>query len=372
MWKRVIAVVVVAAALAGALVYSQWRRGPLKVSGFIEADEIRVGSRVGGRVLKVAVEEGSVVKAGDTLVELEAFNLYELKAQAAAQLGVRKAEHDKLQAGFRPEEIAQAKARRDELEAKLNELVAGPRKETKDAAKARLESAQAELEYAKSSLAKTKAQFERGAASQDELEKATQALSTAKALEQMRRAELAELEAGSRQEDIAVAKAQLQQTEEAWMLQRNGSRKEDIDSAKAAMDSARAALDAIERQIEELKITAPKDGIVEACDLKRGDLVAPNAPALSMLDPGRIWVRAFVPEDFPNLKPGQKVLVSVDGFPGRKFKGHVSFVARQAEFTPNNVQTPEKRSEQVFRIKVILDEGLDVLRPGMPADVWLE
>jgi hypothetical protein len=50
----------------------------------------------------------------------------------------------------------------------------------------------------------------------------------------------------------------------------------------------------------------------------------------------------------------------------------VTFISRQAEFTPRNVQTPEERSKQVFRIKVTLLDGLDKLRPGMAADVWLE
>jgi len=73
-----------------------------------------------------------------------------------------------------------------------------------------------------------------------------------------------------------------------------------------------------------------------------------------------------------DCRPGCKVTVSVDSMPGKQFKAHIGFLAREAEFTPNNVQTPEERSKQVFRIKVTLDEGLDVLRPGMAADVWLE
>ena len=84
------------------------------------------------------------------------------------------------------------------------------------------------------------------------------------------------------------------------------------------------------------------------------------------------WVRAYVPENHLNLKLGQAVRVTVDSFPGRTFAGRIAFVARQAEFTPGNVQTPEDRSQQVFRIKVNLIEGLDVLRPGLAADVWLE
>ena len=62
----------------------------------------------------------------------------------------------------------------------------------------------------------------------------------------------------------------------------------------------------------------------------------------------------------------------VDSFPGRKFAARVSFISREAEFTPRNIQTPEERSKQVFRIKVTLEEGLDVLRVGMAADVLLD
>ena len=115
-----------------------------------------------------------------------------------------------------------------------------------------------------------------------------------------------------------------------------------------------------------------RDGTVEAFDLRPGDLVAANAPAMSLLDPAKLWVRAFLPEDLPGVTVGQKLTVTVDSLPGRSFAAHVAFIARQAEFTPSNVQTPEKRSKQVFRVKVYLDEGLDVLRAGMPADVWLD
>ena len=93
---------------------------------------------------------------------------------------------------------------------------------------------------------------------------------------------------------------------------------------------------------------------------------------LSVLDLGKLWVRAYVPEDRLDLELGQPVSISVDSYPGRTFAGHVSFIARQAEFTPGNVQTPEERSRQVFRIKIELDAGDGELRPGMIADVWLD
>ena len=102
------------------------------------------------------------------------------------------------------------------------------------------------------------------------------------------------------------------------------------------------------------------------------ELAPANAPVITMTDTRRLWVRAYVPEDMLSIAAGQRVAVSVDSFPDERFAGHIGFIARQAEFTPGNVQTPEDRSKQVFRIKVFLDEGLDRLRPGMAADVWLD
>jgi membrane fusion protein YbhG len=106
-------------------------------------------------------------------------------------------------------------------------------------------------------------------------------------------------------------------------------------------------------------------------ELHPGDLVIANAPVISLMDTRSLWVRAYVPENRLQQKVGEKLRVSVDSFPSQRFAAHLSFIARQAEFTPGNIQTPEERSKQVFRIKVVLDEGLDRLRPGMSADVWL-
>jgi multidrug resistance efflux pump len=320
MVKRLIAASIVVVALVGLLVWSQRRDEPLKVSGFIEADEIRVGSRVGGRVQRVHVREGHQVKAGELLVELEPYDLTARRAEAAAMLAQRKA--------------------------RLDELVAGPRAPEIAAAQARLDAARAQLDLAQLNYDKVKQSFESRAASKDEFDQATEELKSAQATVELRQQELRLLQEGTRSEEIA--------------------------QAKAAVEQAEAAMAAIDRQIEELKIVAPVNGRIEAIELQPGDLVAANAPVLSMIDTSNLWVRAFVPENRLNLAPDQKVRVTVDSFPDRSFAGHVSFVAHQGEFTPSNIQTPEERSKQVFRIKVTLDEGLDVLRPGMAADVWLD
>jgi len=372
MVKRLLILVAVACVLTCSLFLSQKRHEPLNVSGFIEADEIRVGSRVGGRVREVHVEEGQVLRTSDTLVILEPFDLLERREQARAELAMRRAELDRLEAGFRVEEIGQAKARRDQLAAHLDLLVAGSRKEDIAAAQAQVDLAQAQLDLAQLEHNRNEALFKKNVTSKEELDRLTSEMRVAQQTLRARKEDLSKLQQGSRPEEITQAQAQLEEAEQGWKLQVAGYRREEIEQARAAVASSRASLAVIERQIAELIIRAPVNGVTEAVELRPGDLVGANVPILSIMDVSNLWVRAYLPENRLGVRVGQKVRVKVDSFPNEFFAAHVSFLARQAEFTPGNVQTPEERSKQVFRIKVTLDEGLDRLRPGMNADVLLE
>jgi HlyD family secretion protein len=369
MLNRLLLVGTIAALLLGGLLYSQMRRELLKVSGFIESDEIRVGSRVGGRVKRILIEEGDRVEAGKPLIELEPYILFEQKQQAVAQLAQATADYDRLKAGYQPEEVAAAKARRDQLAAARDKLADG--EEDIAAAKSQLELAQSELQLATQKYTRIEGLFGKNSASQSDLDQATTELRVARAKVQVREEELAKVQR-LRPTELKEAAALLEQAEQEYLLRKHGYREEDKARAKATVDVAQAALAAIDAQIDELTIRAPADGVIEAVDLRPGDLVGANTPAVSIAESGRLWVRAFVPENHLNIAVGRKLQLAVDSFPERRFQGTVTFISRQAEFTPGNVQTPEERSKQVFRIKVTLDEGHDVLRAGMSADVWLE
>ncbi|MEK7866798.1 MAG: efflux RND transporter periplasmic adaptor subunit [Planctomycetota bacterium] len=320
MISRLLVLALIVGGFAVALLYSQRQTGPYKVSGVVEADEIRVGSRVGGRVKAVQAAEGSRVKAGDVLVTLEAFDL--------------------------PDRRAEADARCRQLEAQLQKLEKGPRPQEVEAARDRLAAAKAQAELAKLTFDRTKKLVAENNASVDQLDRATN--------------------------DLKAAEANANAQEQEVGLLVEGSRKEDIAAARASLEATRAALAIIDRQMEELSVRTPVDGIVEALDLQPGDLVASNAPVLSIMDTRAMWIRAYVPEGRLQLEVGQPLKVTLDAFPGETLKGRLTFVARQGEFTPGNVQTPEERSKQVFRIKVALEGPTERLRPGMAGDVWLE
>ncbi|HRX80418.1 MAG TPA: HlyD family efflux transporter periplasmic adaptor subunit, partial [Pirellulaceae bacterium] len=356
------------------LVYSQMRVEPLKGSGYVEADEIRLGSRVGGRVKAVHCQEGQAVTAGTLLLELEEFDLLARKAEATAQVAASEAELARLKNGFREEEIAQAQARVERLAAKHKMLVDGPRAREINAARARRDLAVAQVERAKLTYARLQDLFaqETGSVSRDEVDRSIEEVKVTEQTQRVREEELKLLEEGTRAEEITAAAAELKEAEQALKLFNAGNRSEDIAQAEAAVAAVQAALAAIEVQLNELQIRASVDGVVEAIELQPGDMVGMGTPVLSLMDTRTLWVRAYVPESRLNIAIDQEVRITTDSFTSESFRGKVTFISRQAEFTPRNAQTPEERSKQVFRIKVTLLDGLDKLRPGMAADVWLE
>lgn len=370
--KRILGLIVLAAVLIAALILSQNRYVPLKVSGFLEADDIRPGSRVGGRVKQVLIEEGQSVSKGELLFELEPYDLLERRAEAVAGLAEAKANYEKLVAGFRTEEIAKAQAQVDQLKARLTLLVNGPRQQEIDSAVAELQLADAEYRLAKAKQTRIETLFAKKSASKDELDTANTELQATAARKEVRQKALDLLKEGTRIEEIEEARAKLKQAEEDWQLLKNGNRREDIAQAKAAVNKAEASLQVIDDQIQELKIFSPLDGTIEAVTLQPGDLVGSNVPVISILDWNHLWVRCYVPENHLDIHIDQEVDVTIDSYPDKVFKGRVTFVSRQAEFVPRNVQTPEERSKQVFRIKVRIEGQDKLLRPGMSADVWLD
>jgi multidrug resistance efflux pump len=370
--RRLFFAILVVAGLGALIVYSQMRPEPNRVSGFIEADEIRLGSRVGGRVAKVHVEEGQQVTAGTVLLELEPFDLLEREQEAIRTLAAREAVYQRLAKGLRAEEVAQAKAHHDQLKARLDLLEAGPRDQEIKAAGARLRAARAELKLAEQLHERHATLVQSNAITKEELERTRQAFENAMAMLTVRENELELLEIGTREEEKRAARAAVEEAKQAWQMAANGFRQEEIDEAAAARDATKAALEAIRRQKEELMVMSPLEGVVDSLDLQPGDMVAAGAPVLTIIDYRHLWVRAYVPQNRVALQIGQEMRVTVDSFPDRSFIGTVSFIARQAEFTPSNVQTPEERSKQVFRIKVTLDDGIEQIRPGMTADLWLD
>ena len=154
---------------------------------------------------------------------------------------------------------------------------------------------------------------------------------------------------------------------------RYGARPEEVEALRAALAAAEAEVALRRDNLREMTITAPAGGVIDTMDLNAGDLVrGGQAVAIINLD-GAPYVRCYIPvprvADFPI---GTVVSVRVDGMGDTRFKGAVTHIAGDAEFTPRNVQTTEKRAELVFEAKVTITEGGEKLHAGMFADVFLD
>jgi len=373
MRKFVILFILLAAAVVAWLYGQHMRPSPFVVSGFVEADQIRVGSRVGGRIETVYVEEGDRAKIGQPLYQLGPFDLRDKLARAQAEVAAAKAEHERLSSGYRVEEVEEARARRELAAATLERWLHGPRAQEIEIVRQQLSEARANLEWAQAEYERLKQLREEDVAAVRELRETSRYLKTSQAAVIAAEQRLSLAEEGTRKEEIAEAKAQLAAAEQILKRLEAGYRKEEIAAAAARVAAAQADVAALQVQWGELVVASPCDCIVEAIDLRPGDLVPPDAPSVALLDLSRLWVRAYVPENrIGQVRIGDAVPIRVDSFPDRRMLGRVSFLASEAEFTPQNVQTPEERSKQVFRIKVTVEERAADLRVGMWADILFD
>ncbi|MEY2509893.1 MAG: rane fusion protein YbhG [Verrucomicrobiota bacterium] len=149
------------------------------------------------------------------------------------------------------------------------------------------------------------------------------------------------------------------------------AQEKNIAAARARVEQALAQLADMDSQIQEMKIVAPTDSILEVLSVKVGDVLPANREVATLILPERLWVRVYVPEPWLGLiKLNETVRVRVDSYPGRDFSGVVEQINRKAEFTPRNVQTVEDRIKQVFGVKIRLENKEDALRAGMSADIF--
>lgn len=369
---------VVAVGLAGVFVlgtgYSLWNyagnRESVVISGYIEADDIHVGSKVGGRVLKVVAREGETVKAGEALILLEPGDLAASLAEAQANLRQAEAKYSLLNAGYRVEEIEQAEAALKQAQAEFTQLTSEPRHRQIDQAMTEWMEAKVQAEKSRKALKRAEEFSNRDLIARKELAEALATTAEAEQKVKAARQRYDLLAAGTQQDELERWRQRVIEASAKLRQLRAGYRKEEIAQAKSALEAARAKVQWVHTQLDETVIRSPVDALVETLDLETGDLVGAGKSVVTLLRTGSLWVRAYLPQSqLRYVRTGEKAYIRVDSFPDRSFGGVVRRIHRQGETGPRNAQTDEARILPVFETEVVINDPDHVLRPGMTADI---
>lgn len=306
---------ILAAALAVSACSRAGREGDVVASGHIEAIDVRLAAKIGGRIAELAPVEGDSLAEGAVAARIDATD-------------------DALL-------LRQARAERDAADAELRLRIAGARREDVAEAEASVRAIEADLRGAELDLERMQALLDDGSV-------------TEKARDDARA-----------RRDVLVAR--LDAARQVLARLRAGSRREEIDSARARRDSAEARIAQLEQRIRDAVVASPLAGVVTEKLAEAGEIVVPGAPLLVVSDLARPWLTVYVDEpDIAKVHLGGAAEVRTDD--GSVRRGTVTYVSARAEFTPKNVQTRDERVKLVFKVKIGLDNAEGLFKPGMPAE----
>lgn len=374
-WKPLaLGSVLVAAAGSIAGIFFQFREHPreMRLPGTVEVQEVRLSSRVGGRVAKVLTSESATLAAGQPIVELEMPELDSERDQLVAQKEAAKAVVERLENGARPEEKAAAKASVDAAQARLARMQHGYRAEEIEQARQELQALEADLQNAFVDLNRERSLLAKNATTVASYDAAHARHARLQAQAGAAAAKAKMLESGYRPEEIAESKAELARLEANYNLLLAGTRQEEIDEARAKVAELTAKIAEIDVRRAERVVVAAEKCVVETLLVRPGDIVAANQPVALVLRADDLWVKAYVSEiDLGRIRLGQQVQVTCDAYPKKRFAGEVTQISTISEFTPRNVQTIDERHHQVFGFKVRITDPQGIFKSGMAADVWL-
>ncbi len=288
--------------------------------GNVEIRQVDLAFNSEGTVTEMLKREGDGVHAGEAIAKLD-----EATWQSATRL---------------------AEARRDAAQAGLTRLLNGSRPEDILQARANVAAARAMVANSDVTMRRQQALGLTQATPQQAVDDARRVLDTANAQRALSEAALAE----------AV----------------NGPRAEDIDIARAQLREAEATLSLAQTNLAHTVLHAPSEGVVMTRVIEPGTVVMPTSVVYSVAITGEVWVRAFVPETMlGRVAPDAHVRLFTDARPDRAYDGRIGYVSPTAEFTPKTVETPELRTQLVYRVRIRITDPDSLIRQGQPVTIAL-
>lgn len=334
--KKTVTLLAVAAALvlAGGYAWKQWQashanEGLAGGNGRIEATEVDIATKLGGRVEEILVGEGDFVKAGEPLARMQITSLQAQYEEAVA--GKDRAVHN----------VAASKAQ------------VALRQSDHAAALAVVAQREADLDAAQRRLARSETLTREGASSAQELDDDRARVRGAQAA-----LKAAQAQAAAAQAAITAAQAQ-------------------VTGADSGVVAAQATVQRIAAELDDSTLVAPRDGRVQFRLAQPGEVLGAGGKVLNLVDLADVYMSFFLPETVAGrVALGSEVRIVLDAAPQFVIPAKVSFVSATAQFTPKTVETASERQKLMFRVKAQLDpqllqKHLTQVKTGLPGQAWV-
>ncbi|RUO76503.1 HlyD family secretion protein [Pseudidiomarina taiwanensis] len=298
-------------------------------NGRIEAVEINIAAKTGGRLLEVYVKEGQWVEQDQLLAQLDTSSIDAELHQAQANLQQAKSAVATAN--------SQVTLRRAELEA----------------AKAMFVQGQAQLKLAQAQLKRTQQLAQDNAISAQELDNAEANLAGAEAA-------------------IAASKAQIAAAQAAIVAAQT-----QVQGAEYTVRAAEAAIERLQIARDEMRLRAPRPGRVQFVIARTGEMVASGGRVMNLMDLQDVYMTFFLPTAVVGkLAIGSEARIVLDAAPNSVIPARISFIADEAQFTPKTVETALEREKLMFRVRAsiapeLLRKYSDRVKTGLPGVTYV-
>lgn len=383
MRKKLIPIILIVA-IAGFWAYKKWAgeadAGLIRLSGNIELTEVDIAFKTAGKLMELNANEGDAVTKGQALARLDTAEFERgLERESATVDGARSA-LAQLETGIKYQqeaiagEIALRQADLRQAEARLKELQTGSRPQEIEHARAAVAEAQAQHTQASADWTRAQRLISNDDITRQQFDQFKTRYDAASAALKRAAEALKLVQEGPRTEQIEQAKAASERARAALRVAEAGRidiqrRRQELTMRKAEIERATAQKGVLSAQMSDRQVESPVDGIVLSKSAEAGEVLAGGAALLTIGDIDRPWVRGYINEtDLGRVKLGMAAEVTTDSYPGKLYKGKVTFINSEAEFTPKQIQTTEERVKLVYRVKIEVENPNRELKSNMPVD----
>lgn len=377
-------IIILIAAIGGFWAYKAWNgraeEGLIRLSGNIELTEVDIAFKTAGRLVELNSNEGDAVRKGQILARLDTAEFERSLERESAGIDAARSALAQLKTGIEYQEsaiagdIALRQADLRQAEARLKELQTGSRPQEIEHARAAVAEAHAQHTQATADYTRAQRLISNDDITRQQFDQFKTRYDAASAALKRASEALKLVEEGPRAEQIEQAKAAVEKARAAIRVAEAGRidiqrRRQELAMRQADVERATAQKGVLAAQMSDRQIDSPVDGVVLSKSAEAGEVLAGGAALLTIGDIDRPWVRGYISEpDLGRVKLGMAAEVTTDSYPGKTYKGKVTFINSEAEFTPKQIQTTEERVKLVYRIKIEVENPNRELKSNMPVD----